>query len=184
MKVSRCELSNDEYAILFEYGCAYVQGVHLQNRVRAELSWFEEKKAVLDGAAGISGFIKRGKLEGRPIADWFDVEYRKAFPDGTFEYLGYDYPQTVDAVNRRMELLKDPEFGNPSQPLLTLRARAWRNRLDDLVGQIRDRRPSEGIRSDYSDLMKSDDIWLPIPVITAFALAGMSNQTGADGFSF
>lgn len=156
----------------------------MHNRVRAELAWFEEKKAVLDDAAGISGFLKRGKLEGKPIADWFDVEYRKAFPSGTLEYTGYGYSQTVDVVNRRIALLKDPEFGSPSRPLLTAWAKTWRSRLEDLAGEIHKRIPSEGVRPDYSDLVKSDDIWLPDSVITAFAIAVLSTPADEGGFSF
>lgn len=82
----------------------------MRGRVAAELAWFEEKKAILDDAAGFLGFMKRMKLEGKTIADWFDVEYEKAFPDGTFMYSGYDHAQTTDVVNRRIVRLKDPEF--------------------------------------------------------------------------
>lgn len=109
-KIPYTKLSEEEYRILLDYGCVYAQGEHLKKRIKKELAWFEEKKAVLDDAAGFWGFMKRMKLEGKTIADWFDVEYKKAFPDGTFAYLGYDHAQTTDVVNKRINRLKDPEF--------------------------------------------------------------------------
>lgn len=170
--------------MLLDYGCVYAQGEHLRKRVADELAWFEAKKAILDDAAGFWGFMKRFKLEGEPIARWFDDEYRQAFPDGSFAYLGYDHFQTTEVVNKRITALANPEFGSPEWPLETVRAREWRNRLWGLVNEIRKRRNSEGGTSDYSDLTDAGGIWLPVSAITAFALAGMSTPADGGGFPF
>lgn len=57
------ELSQNEYQLLLDYGCAYEQGPHLKARIAAEIDWFREKKKILDDAAGFWGFMKRMKLE-------------------------------------------------------------------------------------------------------------------------
>ena len=183
-KVSGNAITEDEYRLLLEYGCVYEQGERLRKRVADELAWFEEKKAILDDAAGFWGFMKRMKLEGRPIADWFDVEYRNAFPDGTLAYCGWDHPQTTDVVNRRIGHLGNPEFGSPAWPLETVRAKEWRHRLWGLVNEIRKRRRTEEGASSYSDLSDMGGIWLPASVIAAFALSGMSTPADEGGFSF
>ena len=146
------ELSAEEYSLLLDYGCAYPQGEQLKKRVADELAWFEEKKAILDDAAGFLGFMKRMNLEGKPIADWFDVEYKKAFPDGTLAYGGWDHPQTTDVVNRRIGHLGNPEFGSPAWPLPTVRAREWQHRIRTLTDAIRKRRGSESEFVGYADL--------------------------------
>lgn len=169
--------------MLLDFGCVYGQDEFLKKRVADELAWFEEKKAVLDDAAGFWGFMKRMKLEGKPIADWFDVEFKKKFPDSTYGYLGWDHAQTTDRVNRRIAELKDPDFGSPEWPLPTVRAKEWRKRLWDLANEIRKRRNSEG-GADYSDLADVGGIWLPIAAIEAFAIAGMSTPASEGGFSF
>lgn len=156
----------------------------MKKRIKKELAWFEEKKAVLDDAAGFWGFMKRMKLEGKTIADWFDVEYKKAFPDGTLAYLGYDHAQTTDVVNKRIVHLKNPDFGNPEWPLPTVRAKEWRQRLWALTDAIRKRRGSESGSSDYADLTDIGGIWLPLAVIEAFAIVGMSIPAAEGGFSF
>ncbi len=183
-KVSYNAITEDEHRLLLEYGCVYEQGEHLKKRVADELAWFEAKKTILDDAAGFWGFMKRMKLEGKPIADWFDVEYKKAFPDTTFGYLGWDYAQTINVVNKRIAVLGNPEFGNPEWPLETVRAKEWRNRLWSLVNEIRKRRGTEGGFSDYSDLSDVGGIWLPASVIAAFAISGMSTPADEGGFSF
>ncbi|MFZ3233313.1 MAG: hypothetical protein WA194_07520 [Patescibacteria group bacterium] len=183
-KVSYNAITEDEYRLLLEYGCVYEQGERLKKRVADELSWFETKKAILDDAAGFWGFMKRMKLEGRPIADWFGVEYEKEFPDGTLAYQGYDHAQTTTVVNKRIAMLGNPEFGNPEWPLETVRAREWWKRLKDLVYDIRKRRGTEGGSSDYSDLSDVGGIWLPASVIAAFAISGMSIPANEGGFSF
>lgn len=181
---SGSETTEEEYRLLLDYGCVYAQDEHLKKRVADELAWFEAKKAILDDAAGFWGFMKRFKLEGEPIARWFDDEYKKAFPDTTFGYLGWDYVQTVNVVNKRIAVLGNPEFGSPEWPLETVRAKEWRNRLWSLVNEIRKRRSTEGGSSDYSDLSDMGGIWLPASVIATFAAMGMSTPASEGGFSF
>lgn len=181
---SGSETTEEEYRLLLDYGCVYAQDEHLRKRVADELAWFEAKKAILDDAAGFWGFMKRFKLEGEPIARWFDDEYRQAFPDTTFGYLGWDHVQTIHIVNKRIAVLSNPEFGSPEWPLETVRAKEWRNRLWSLVNEIRKRRGTEEGASGYSDLSDVGGIWLPASVIAAFAIAGMSTPVGEGGFSF
>lgn len=173
------DLSEDEYRILLDYGCVYDE-VSLKTRLDREIAWFEEKKAILDGASGFWKFYQRSKLEYESIPEWFGKEYRTKFPDGNFWYGGHSHAQTTETVNARLAALRDPSFGRFPRPLMTNRGKEWRSRLSDLVNVARNRRSVDS--ESYADLRDSGGIWLAPSAIAAFAVIGMTSSAEAGGF--
>lgn len=105
-----------------------------------------------------------------PIIRWF-AEYKAAFPDGDLCYGGYDHLQTSHVVDKRIRTLENPEYGSPSRPLETVRAKEWYVRLHSLIKNIKRGRAESGGTSDYSDFVDMGGIWLSSAVIMAFAEA-------------
>lgn len=175
------DLTEEEYALLMNYGCVRDED-EVAQEVRRESEWISEKLSILRDAQPFWKIVKRFHLESGKVYHWLRDEYPKAFPEADGFPAEYECSAARRVLARRLEEITRPDYGNRKRPLLTPRGREWKTRLSNLVNVARKRRSVDS--ESYADVANSGGIWIAPAAIAAFAVVGMTREVEEGGFGF